>query len=121
MTQNIEKLNWSYGLFGEIPDAARGVYAFWCRDNGRCVYVGQAKDQPIKRRLHDHWKGSHNETLQNWIRSFGKQLDVCFVCPEPEKIDRLERRLIKLWKPEANEQHNPNRRRIQKWQRRYQQ
>ena len=111
MTQKRKKHKWSYGLLGEMSNVACGVYAFWCRSNGRCIYVGQAKDQPIKNRLHDHWNRSHNQTLRWWIQSFGKQLDVCFVCRNPKKIDCLERRLIKLWKPEANEQHNPQRRR----------
>lgn len=113
--KNRSKFNWSYN-FDQIPDRV-GIYAFWCRDNGRCVYVGQAKDQPVKERLRGHWRCSHNKTFQNWIQSYGKHLDVCFVFSAPEMIDRLERRLIRLWKPEANERHNPNRRRSRQWQR----
>ena len=89
-----------------MPRNVSGVYAFWCRDNGKCIYVGQAKDRPIKKRLTEHWRDSHNDILKLWIRVFGRNLDVCYMSAESSKIDTLERRLIKAWKPEANIQHN---------------
>lgn len=38
-------------------------------------------------------------------------MDICYVSVDQSKIDSLERRLIKLWRPEANAQHNRPRRR----------
>ena len=99
-------MQWSYTAISKIPRANFGVYAFWCRDNGKCIYVGKAKDSPIRSRLNDHWRGSHNEILKLWIQAFGGNLDVCYMTAERSKIDTLEKRLIKAWKPEANEQHN---------------
>ena len=58
-------------------------------------------------RLRNYWNGaSHNETLKLWIRAFGEYLDVCYTEVQPSKINRFERRLIRLWRPEANKQHN---------------
>ena len=101
-----EKIQWSYPNISGMPRSISGVYAFWCRENEKCVYVGQAADQSIKERLRQHWCGSHSETLNLWIQAFGEHLDVCYMVVEPSKIDRLEKRLIRLWRPEVNVQHN---------------
>ena len=82
-----------------------GVYVFWCRENNKCVYVGKASERPIQARLREHWRRSHNETLRLWIQAFGDYLDICYVPVEHGRITRLERRLIRLWNPEANVQH----------------
>ena len=100
------KITWSYLGIGDIPRDIYGVYAFWCRDNGKCIYVGKAEDQPVKARLRRHWNGSHNETLRLWIEAFGSKLDVCYMAADAHRIDRLEKLLIKAWKPEANIEHN---------------
>lgn len=98
-----EKLPWSHLAIVGIPDNICGVYAIWSRKNGKCIYVGQAKEQSIKQRLRQHWRGSHNEMLKSWIKVFGKELQMCYVaCSEPSKIGLLEKRLIKVWKPETN-------------------
>lgn len=86
--------------------ARYGVYAVWCRENGKCIYVGKAKDRPIRERLKEHWRGSHNETLELWIRAFGEKLDLCFAAADKGRIDTLERRLIRALRPEANRQFN---------------
>lgn len=99
-------MKWSYVTISRIPKSIFGVYAFWCRDNKKCIYVGKAKNQPIRNRLKDHWRESHNKTLRLWIQAFGDNLDVCYTSTERRKIDTFERRLIKAWKPEANKQHN---------------
>ncbi len=98
-------LPWSYPTLSQISEKTTGVYAFWCRDNGKCIYVGQAKDRSIRERLRDHWRGSHNEVLGLWIQAFGENLDVCYMSIDRNKIDTLERRFISAWKPEANKQH----------------
>lgn len=106
--QGREIFKWSYSNIDSVPESIFGVYAFWCKDKAKCIYVGQAGRRPIRKRLKDHWNSSHNKTLGLWIKSFGYNLDVCFVSTEKSRINCLERRLIKLWKPEANETHNPN-------------
>ena len=102
-------MRWSYNAISQMPKDVVGVYAFWCRDNRKCIYVGKAERRPIRDRLRDHWNGSHNETLRLWISAFGDTLDVCFMAYNPARIDELEKRLIRLWRPEANISGNPNR------------
>lgn len=99
---------WGYRYFKQIPDEITGVYIIWYPPKVKFIYVGQAKDQSIQKRLLDHWNGSHNETLVRWIKILAKNLNVCYRPCEYPQIDRLERRLIKTWKPEANIIWNPN-------------
>lgn len=99
---------WSYTSINRVPESVFGVYAIWYKDKAKCIYVGKAEERPIRKRLKEHWNGSHNETLMLWIRSFSYNLYVCFMPADKAKISCLERRLIKLWKPEANKTHNPN-------------
>ena len=98
-------MRWSHTAITQMPRNVVGVYAFWRRDNGKCIYVGQAKHRPIRQRLLDHWRGSHNESLKLWIRVFGMHLDVCYMAAEEDRIDKLEYRLIRAWNPETNRQH----------------
>lgn len=99
-------IQWAHIALSQVPSDGYGVYAFWCRDTGKCIYVGKAKDRPIRDRLRDHWRGSHNLILSLWIQVFGDNLDVCYKSADASKIDVLERRLIRAWSPEANIQHN---------------
>ena len=89
----------------QAPDLA-GVYAFWFRKNGRCVYIGKA-EKNLKKRLDNHWNNvSSNNKLQLWIKAFGhSSLDFCYKAVSFERIDVLERRLIHIWQPAANEQY----------------
>ena len=100
-----KKHQWSYRLIDSAPDKG-GVYAFWCRSNGRCIYVGQAMS--IRKRLSNHWKNAHSDKLHLWLKVFANELDLCYTLTNNERIERFERRLIKRWKPEANDTFNPN-------------
>ncbi len=99
-------MRWSYHGLSRMPRSVSGVYAFWRRDTGKCIYVGQSQERPIQRRLREHWRYSHNETLRLWIKSFGGNLDVCYMPVEKSKVTAFEKRLIKAWRPEANKQYN---------------
>ncbi len=70
-------LPWSYGILTKLPKKAVGVYAFWHRRSGKCVYVGMASAQPIKNRLRQHWNGSHNEALRLWMQAYQPVAEVC--------------------------------------------
>lgn len=105
MNMHSHKFPLSCRALEEIPDGMSGVYVFWWRAKGRCIYVG--KGRSIKGRLQQHRHDSHNPTLAFWIQEFGKHLDVCYMPREESKITRLERRLIKAWRPEANRTHKP--------------
>ena len=39
-------MQWSHAAISQMPQGTIGVYAFWRRDNGKCIYVGQAKERP---------------------------------------------------------------------------
>ena len=93
----------SYMGIAKIPKEISGVYAFWCRDNGKCIYVGKAEDQTIRERLKQHWRGSHSEKLNLWMREFGSHLDICYMYVKTNRIARMESRLIRKWNPEAND------------------
>jgi hypothetical protein len=91
---------------GALPEDLYGVYMFSFRK--RCLYIGQAKAQPLKSRLNQHFKVSHNERLNDWILAYGPELIVCCLELPKLRIDRAERRMIKARKPVANIIHNPN-------------
>lgn len=106
---NIPKLNkrrnkmlFSRRNIDNIPAHVKGVYAFWCRTNGKCIYVGKAEKQPVKDRLIQEWRDSHNPNLRLWISAFGKFLDICYLPVKEGKIDRMETKLIRIWHPETN-------------------
>lgn len=103
-----ESTKWGYRYIMQIPEEWAGVYIIWCHSTKVCVYVGQAKEQSIRARLLQHQRHSHNEKLNQWIRAFSKYLHVCYKQCNGAQIDALERRLIRVWKPEANKQWNPN-------------
>ncbi len=85
-----------------IPSQIKGVYAFWCRTNGKCIYVGKAERQSVKERLTQEWRNSHNQNLKLWISAFGEFLDICYLPVKDGKIDRMETKLIRMWHPETN-------------------
>ena len=105
MSKRRRTMKWSYKTIVDAPRDSFGIYAIWCRHNGKCIYVGEASKRSIGERLGDHWRKSHNQTLQLWIRAFGSDLDLCYASVEKPRIAVAERRLIRLWNPEANVQH----------------
>lgn len=87
--------------FYKIPEHYYGVYGIWY--NKHCLYVGQAKLQPIYKRLEDHWKGTHNPRLQTWIDAKGTLLTVAYeTVVDLDEIDTLERYYIRKFQPLTN-------------------
>jgi hypothetical protein len=78
-----------------------GVYTFWF---GRyCVYVGQSKKQSIRKRLIDHWQGSHNPALSIWIKAKKDSLTVSWLPVERVAvIPVIEKRCIQRLQPLTN-------------------
>jgi hypothetical protein len=60
-----------------------GIYAFYL--NKTCIYVGSA-ERPLSDRLKEHWHGSHNKRLANWIKVYGKKLRI-----EIKEVSQIER------------------------------
>ena len=87
-----------------IPENAIGVYGFWRRESGRCIYIGKA-EKSLRQRVKQEWDNSHNPKLKSWIRCFGESLEICYL-PVPHdkigRVDSLETRLIRIWNPETN-------------------
>jgi len=79
-----------------------GVYAFWYRPTGKCIYVGKAVDQTIRERLRQHWNGYGSQGLLQWMEAYGEHLSICYLETAERRIKTLERRLIRRWHPEAN-------------------
>ena len=89
--------------FDKIPSNAFGIYGLWYRK--RCIYIGKAEKQPIAQRLEQHWKGSHNPDVANWVRAKGSKLRVGYVLVEEHsEIDNLEKRYIRQLQPLTNKQ-----------------
>ena len=100
-----EKHKFGYDGISRVPGNIRGVYAFWCRTRRKFIYVGKADKQTIRERLRQHWRESHNDTLNLWLRAFGEHLDICWLRVPERKISKVERILIKMWLPETNDHH----------------
>lgn len=83
-----------------VPEKA-GIYGFWYR--GYCVYVGKTERQSLRKRLFDHWDGTHNHELQLWIEAKRDNLLVAFL--EIENISQIgnyERYYIRVLQPLTN-------------------
>ena len=96
------KMSFRLANIDSIPSNIKGVYAFWYRTNGKCIYIGKAEKQSVKRRLKQEWSNSHNPNLNLWINAFSDFLDICYLSVNNDKIDRMETRLIRMWHPETN-------------------
>ena len=100
-----EKHKFGYDGISRVPADIRGVYAFWCRTRRKFIYVGKTEKQTIRERLRQHWRKSHNERLNLWLRAFGEHLDICWWQVPEHKISKVEDILIKMLLPETNDPH----------------
>ena len=74
-----------------------GVYIFW---SGRyCIYVGQATD--LRGRLLTHWRKSHNDGINTWIRALGADLCVTHEVVKGSLSD-CEQSYINRYRPHLN-------------------
>ncbi len=101
--------NWSSPLplrpsyIGSIPNDAIGIYVFWYKYNGRCIYVGKTESQSIRERVQLEYENSSNPQLKEWIECFGDSLEICYYPSDNIRdIDELETKFIHLWNPETN-------------------
>ena len=88
-----------------MPRDLIGVYGFWFRPTGKCIYVGKASEQTIRLRLRQHWNGRGSQKLLRWMEAYGEHLGLCYLQAAASRIPTLERRLIRRWQPEANVIH----------------
>lgn len=88
-----------------IPISVTGVYAYWYRVTGKCIYIGKAVKQPIQKRLMHEWHNPPNKKLERWVRAFGEDLQFCYLEVKNSNISRMEERLIRKFHPETNTQH----------------
>ncbi|MCO6433067.1 GIY-YIG nuclease family protein [Nitrosomonas nitrosa] len=98
------RARWPFRIvnFYHIPINAKGIYAFWY--GKRCIYIGQAKNQLLKDRLLQHFKRSHNQSLNIWIEAYGPELDFCVLPIKTKNIDKVEKYFIRRWQPVTNMQ-----------------
>ena len=88
--------------FDKIPANAIGVYGLWFRR--RCIYVGKAEEQPIAKRLHQHWRGTHNFELAAWVQAKASELRVVYVVADTKStVSSLERLYIRRFQPLTNQ------------------
>ena len=76
-----------------------GVYGFWF--NRGCIYIGKALN--IKDRLGQHWRGSHNDELRDWVRAKKSKLSFNYKFQvDGVDIDSMERFFIRRFEPRCN-------------------
>lgn len=100
------KRPFDYGGIYAIPDRIMGVYGFWYQKTGECLYVGRSLS--IKRRLRQHRNNCTNPILRTWLEGAPESVEICILEVKGGKmrINKVERRLIKKWRPEANVVYN---------------
>lgn len=79
-----------------IPESP-GVYIFW--SGLYCVYVGQAKN--LRDRLSTHWRKSHNDDVNLWIKALGSQLCITFEVVNKD-LSKAEQYFIDRFNPHLN-------------------
>jgi excinuclease UvrABC nuclease subunit len=78
-----------------------GVYGFWY--GKYCVYVGKTEAQTLFKRLIDHWEGSHNPSLKEWIQAKRDDLQIAFIqINDKNQIATYERYYIRTFQPLTN-------------------
>ncbi len=77
-----------------------GVYGFWYKRN--CIYIGKTEKQGLRDRLLQHWNGSHNNRLRDWIKSKKSNLMFCFKPIDVAQVDIAERYYIYKYQPLTN-------------------
>ena len=85
----------------DLPADAIGVYCFW--HGNRSIYVGKTDKQTLKTRLKQHYDGSHNDKLSNWISAEGAELKFSYViCSNSDEVNNLEKKDIHRLQPITN-------------------
>lgn len=84
-----------------VPQTLVGVYVLHYRSF--FIYVGKAAPRPIRKRLEDHYNGSHNERLTVWIRALDGDIMFNYISCDGEMVDDLERSMIQYLQPETNQ------------------
>ena len=88
-------------VFDRIPAHAFGVYGLWY--DRLCIYIGKAEEQPIAKRLEQHWRQAQNPKLATWIRAKGSQLSFTYVAVDDKtSISALEIKYIHRFQPLTN-------------------
>ena len=84
----------------ELPDVG-GVYILF--HNRNFVYVGKSENnQGVRKRLTNHYDGSSNEKLRNWLEALDGDVKFTYISCRTDEVDDLERSLICYLQPIAN-------------------
>lgn len=89
-----------------VPQTLVGVYVLYYRSI--FIYVGKAGDRPIRKRLEEHYNGSHNEKLAVWIRALDGDILFHYVRCGRAEIDDLEKSMIHHLQPATNQHRYEN-------------
>ena len=84
-----------------VPQTLVGVYVLYYKS--LFIYVGKAADRPIRKRLEEHFNGSHNKKLAVWIKALDGNIMFHYVRCGKTKIDDLERSMIHHLQPTTNQ------------------
>jgi len=101
---SMRKLVFNWANIERIPERIVGIYIFW--RGPICLYVGQAKEQDLKKRLNQHYSDCHNSWLSLWLQS-GHKISFSYeAVTNKASIDAKERNRIRSLKPLTNITHN---------------
>ena len=113
MIKSKERVEFNLSNILDTPSIG-GVYAFWTKPWTKPavgveyvpIYVGKTKDMHRRMKEHrDTRKGSTKKRTSLYSYFTARiPLFFCYYPTTTSRMDRMERRLIKRWKPNANDQ-----------------
>lgn len=115
--RSLPKLDWNtvgvVTLAHKCTPSASGVYIYatpievhGLLVGQRWMYIGQGRDLAV--RLSDHQVHTEsNRRLRDWLRRPGAPRRLYYALVEPERLDDVERELIRRLEPEFNHKRYP--------------
>ena len=92
---SMRKLQFNWANIDRIPENVIGIYIFW--RGPICLYVGQAKEQDLKKRLNQHYRSI--DSAENLNRDDFRFKAMAMFHPETDLISAVESYLIREYCP----------------------
>jgi len=96
----MSRLRFNWQNISKISDDQFGIYSIWSKNV--CLYVGKAEKQSLRKRLLQHYAGSHNDKLTLWLDSSHAIWFSVEIVKNIKIIDVKERQCIKWCAPISN-------------------
>jgi excinuclease UvrABC nuclease subunit len=96
----MSKFRFNWHNISKVSDDEYGIYSIWSKNV--CLYVGKAEKQSLRKRLLQHYSGSHNDKLTLWLNSSHEKWFSVEIVKNTMMIDVKERQSIKWYAPISN-------------------